>query len=192
MRAGMISMDSSLTTSRSLSSLRDFFTNERILICFNGPTSRSLIGEIGVALKEHIESTRECISSAMDVFSVYIEMSQNIRHYTSNRCYSDQEATATVVIAETGADRYIVSAGNIIELDDGRHLIERIEALASLDKAGLKVLYKEQLRKPREDGAVTGAGLGLIDIARKSSEPLQASLDELGGGKAFFTLRATI
>lgn len=192
MRAGMISMDSSLTTSRSLSSLRDFFTNERILICFNGPTSRSLIGEIGVALKEHIESTRECMSSAMDVFSVYIEMSQNIRHYTSNRFYSDQEATATVVIAETGADRYIVSAGNIIELDDGRHLIERIEALASLDKAGLKVLYKEQLRKPREDGAVTGAGLGLIDIARKSSEPLQASLDELGGGKAFFTLRATI
>jgi hypothetical protein len=39
---------------------------------------------------------------------------------------------------------------------------------------------------------VTGAGLGLIDIARKSSEPLQASLDDLGGGKAFFTLRATI
>ena len=156
-------MDSALTTSRSLSSLRDFFTHERILICFNGPTSRSLIGEIGVALKEHIETTRDCMSSAMDVFSVYIEMSQNIRHYTSSHSFSDLEATATVVIAETG-----------------------------LDKVELKSLYKEQLRKPREEGALTGAGLGLIDIARKSSEPLQASLDELGGGKAFFTLRATI
>ncbi len=185
-------MDSSLTTSRSLSSLRDFFTNERILICFNGPTSRTLIGEIGAALKEHIESTRDCMSSAMDVFSVYIEMSQNIRHYTANRSYSDQEATATVVIAETGVDQYVVSAGNLIEVADGRCLMERVEALSRLDKVELKSLYKEQLRKPREDGAVTGAGLGLIDIARKSSEPLQASLDELGGGKAFFTLRATI
>lgn len=185
-------MNSSLTTSRSLSSLRDFFTHERILICFNGPTSRSLIGEIGAALKEHIESTRDCISSAMDVFSVYIEMSQNIRHYTAARGYNDQDATATVVIAESGVDRYIVSAGNMIELSDGRRLLERVIGLSHLDKSELKTLYKEQLRKPREDGAVTGAGLGLIDIARKSSEPLQASLDELGGGKAFFTLRATI
>lgn len=185
-------MDSALTTSRSLSSLRDFFTDERILICFNGPTSRTLIGEIGAALKEHIESTRDCMSSAMDVFSVYIEMSQNIRHYTSSRAYNDQDATATVVIAESGADRYVVSAGNLIEVGDGHRLMERVQALAGLDKIELKTLYKEQLRKPREDGAVTGAGLGLIDIARKASQPLQASLDELGGGKAFFTLRATI
>jgi hypothetical protein len=188
----MKTMDSSLTTSRSLSSLRDFFTQERILICFNGPTSRSLIGEIGVALKEHIESTRDCVSSAMDVFSVYIEMSQNIRHYTASRGYNDQDATATVVIAETGSDRYVVSAGNMIDANDGQNLMNRVRDLAQRDKAELKSLYKEQLRKPREDGVVTGAGLGLIDIARKSSEPLQASLDELGGGKAFFTLRATI
>ena len=185
-------MDSALTTSRSLSSLRDFFTHERILICFNGPTSRSLIGEIGAALKEHIETTRDCMSSAMDVFSVYIEMSQNIRHYTSSRSYSDLDATATVVIAETGVDKYVVSTGNMIDAVDGQHLLDRVDALGRLDKVGLKSLYKEQLRKPREQGVVTGAGLGLIDIARKSSEPLQASLDELGGGKAFFTLRATI
>lgn len=185
-------MDSTLTTSRSLSSLRDFFTQERILICFNGPTSRTLIGEIGAALKEHIESTRDCMSAAMDVFSVYIEMSQNIRHYTAAKGYGDQDSAATVVIAETACDRYVVSAGNMINIDDGHRLVERIAHLASLDKAALKALYKEQLRQPREEGAVTGAGLGLIDIARKASEPLQASLDELGAGKGFFTLRATI
>jgi hypothetical protein len=80
----------------------------------------------------------------------------------------------------------------MIDAADGQHLLDRVEALGRLDKVELKSLYKEQLRKPREEGVVTGAGLGLIDIARKSSEPLQASLDELGGGKAFFTLRAII
>ena len=185
-------MNSTFTTSQSLSSLRDFFTAERILICFNGPTSRTLIGEIGVALKEHIESTTDCMSAAMDVFSVYIEMSQNIRHYTSAMGYDEQDSAATVVIAETATDRYVVSAGNMIDVADGHRLVERIHNLARLDKAELKALYKEQLRKPREEGAVTGAGLGLIDIARKASEPLQASLDQLDGSKAFFTLRATI
>jgi len=91
-------MDSSLTTNRSLASLRDFFSAERILICFNGPTSRTLISEIGVALKEHIESSSDSLSAAMDVFSVYIEMSQNIRHYASAMGYVEPDATATVVI----------------------------------------------------------------------------------------------
>ena len=38
----------------SLMSLKDFFSDEKILICFNGPISRNLIGEIGAALKERI------------------------------------------------------------------------------------------------------------------------------------------
>jgi hypothetical protein len=181
-----------LSTNHSLASLRDFFSSERILICFNGPISRTLISEIGVALKEHIESSSDSVSAAMDVFSVYIEMSQNIRHYSTANAYSEAEATATVVIAETAEGRYVVSAGNVVELEDGRSLLERVSTLRQLDKAQLKALYKEQLRQPRREGAATGAGLGLIDVARKSSAPLQCSLDELDAGKAFFTIRATI
>ena len=182
----------SLTTHRSLSSLRDFFSAERILICFNGPTSRTLISEIGVALKEHIESSSDSVSAAMDVFSVYIEMSQNIRHYAAARSYSESDATATVVIAETSDGRYVVSAGNVVQQLDGQALVDRIATLAALDKQALKALYKGQLRQPRVEGARTGAGLGLFDVARKSSAPLQCSLDELDAGKAFFTIRATI
>lgn len=185
-------MSASFTTDRSLASLRDFFSTERILICFNGPISRTLISEIGVALKEHIQSTRQCMSSAMDVFSAYIEMSQNIRHYTAAQGYNEPEATATVVIAESGDGRYVVSAGNIVERADGLALVERVNNLAALDKDALKSLYKQQLRVPRDAHVATGAGLGLIDVARKSSAPLTCSLDLLEAGKAFFTLRATI
>lgn len=185
-------MTPSLTTHRSLSSLRDFFSAERILICFNGPTSRTLISEIGVALKEHIETSTDSVSAAMDVFSVYIEMSQNIRHYSAAMAYSDSDATATVVIAETSDGRYVVSAGNVVQLADGQALVDRVAGLAARDKPALKALYKEQLRQPRLQGARTGAGLGLIDVARKSSAPLQCSLDVLDAGKAFFTIRAII
>jgi hypothetical protein len=178
--------------SSSLASLRDFFNTERILICFNGPISRTLIGEIGVALKDHIESTQSRESAAMDVFSVYIEMSQNIRHYANAKHYGDKDASATVVIAEVEDGHYAVSAGNLIERVDGEALVERIQALAPLDKAELKALYKKQLRKPRDNDLATGAGLGLIEIARKSSQPLEASLGEARQGKAFFSLRAII
>jgi len=176
----------------SLAWLRDFFSGQRILICFNGPISRTLIGEIGVALKDHIESTQVHQSAAMDVFSVYIEMSQNIRHYASRMAYGDKEAAATVVIAETGDGHYAVSAGNLVERADAEALIKRIQSFANLDKLELKALYKQQLRLPREHGQASGAGLGLIEMARKACEPLQARLDDGPDGKVFFSLRAVI
>lgn len=178
--------------SDSLASLRDFFSGQRILICFNGPISRTLIGEIGIALKDHIESTQAHQSAAMDVFSVYIEMSQNIRHYAGRMEYDDLTAAATVVIAEAGDGHYAVSAGNLVERADGEILLRKIHQLSALDKVELKSLYKQQLRLPREAGQPSGAGLGLIEMARKSSEPLQATLDEGPEGKVFFSLRAVI
>lgn len=178
--------------SDSLVSLRDFFSGQHILICFNGPISRTLIGEIGIALKDHIASTQVHQSAAMDVFSVYIEMSQNIRHYACRMGYDDFAAAATVVIAETEDGHYTVSAGNIVEPDDGEELIKKIRELSLLDKLELKALYKQQLRLPRQSGQASGAGLGLIEMARKSTEPLQANLDTGSDGKAFFSLRAVI
>lgn len=180
------------SASDSLASLRDFFSGQRILICFNGPISRTLIGEIGIALKDHIASTQVHESAAMDVFSVYIEMSQNIRHYASRMGYDDFAAAATVVIAETDGGHYMVSAGNLVEPEDGESLLSKIRELSSLDKTELKALYKQKLRIPREPGQASGAGLGLIEMARKSSQPLQATLDQGPEGKVFFSLRAVI
>jgi ribosomal protein L16/L10AE len=67
-----------------------------------------------------------------------------------------------------------------------------VQALAGLDKAALKVRYKEQLRRPRDEQASSGAGLGLIDIARKASEPLEATLREVDAARSFISLRAVI
>ncbi|AHL74254.1 hypothetical protein CH92_03795 [Stutzerimonas stutzeri] len=176
-----------------LFAMRESYNRQQIMLCFNGPISRSLIEEIGNALRNYLAADHANASSAMDVFAVYIEMTQNIRHYAKVRNWADQEAGATVVVARNDSDgRYVVSAGNLIETADGEALLATIEDLASLDKAQLKVRYKEQLRKPREDNTASGAGLGLIDIARKSSEPLKASLQTVANGRSFISLSAVI
>lgn len=175
-----------------LYALRERFNMDRTLLCFNGPISRSLIEEIGNALKNYLDTEEAQPRAATDVFSAYIEMTQNIRHYAATQGYADLDAAATVVIARDEQGRYVVSAGNRIEFEDGQALIERIENLSRLDKAELKALYKEQLRKPRDPGATTGAGLGLIDIARKASAPLSATLSHTTGQSAFFSLSVVI
>ena len=176
--------------SSDLFNLREAFNHQRIMLCFNGPISRSLIEEIGNALRNYLAADAAPPSSAMDVFGVYIELTQNIRHYVRHKGWPETESTATVVVARNGSGRYLVSAGNLVEPLDGAAVTAAVAALADLDKATLKARYKEQLRTPRDAG--TGGGLGLIDIARKSSAPLQASLQPLDDGHAFLSLRATI
>ena len=178
--------------SLDLFSMREAFSRQHIMLCFNGPISRSLIEEIGTALRNYLVADHAHPSSAMDVFGVYIELTQNIRHYTQQQGWTEQDATATVVVARDAEGHYVVNAGNIIQRADGESLLARVESLAALDKAELKARYKEQLRLPREAGAVSGAGLGLIDIARKSSAPLQANLRPLADGRAYVSVRAVI
>lgn len=175
-----------------LHSLREFCSDRSIMLCLNGPMSRSLIEEIGNALRNHLRAQKIQRGAAMDVFAIYIEMTQNIRHYVGRVGYDEDNATANVVIARDDQGRYLVSAGNLVERSDARALIQRVEELGALDKAALKAAYKEQLRAPRDSRNASGAGLGLIDIARKASAPLQATLFERPDGKLLFNLTAMI
>lgn len=175
-----------------LFSLQQTYNQQRIMLCFNGPLTQSLIEEIGNALRKYMQSENLTQSSLMDIFAAYIELTQNIRHYTAAKGWGENGTVATVVIAHDADGRHVVSAGNVIADADGQGLVSRIEAIAAMDKAQLKSAYKEQLRKPRADGAHSGAGLGLLDMARKASAPLACSLREIEGGRSFFSLRVVI
>lgn len=176
-----------------LYALRERFNQDRTLLCFNGPISRSLIEELGHALKNYLNVDQAKPAEAMDVFSAYIEMTQNIRQYDlQNADINEADAVATVVIARDAAGHYVVSAGNLVATADGEKLVERVIELGTLDKLALKAAYKEQLRRPRDPGAATGAGLGLIDIARRASAPLDATLTPHDESRAFFSLSVVI
>ena len=175
-----------------LFALREHFNQRRIMLCFNGPISRSLIEEIGNALKNYLQADNAHPSAAMDVFGVYIEMTQNIRHYAGRNGYDEATGSATVTVARTEDGHYMVEAGNLVEQADGEGLLARVDELAGMDKAQLKAAYKEQLRKPREEGVSSGAGLGLLDMARKSAEPMTARCVPVGEGRHFFSLCAVI
>ena len=176
----------------NLFELRTHFNRSNTLLCFNGPISRSLIEEIGNALKNYLQADQAQPNAAMDVFSVYIEMTQNIRHYALAHQYDEIDSSTTVVVARDNDQHYVVQSGNLVEAGDGQVLMAHVHALAQMDKVALKAAYKTQLRQPRSESASSGAGLGLIDIARKSVQPLSATLTEVEGGRCFFSVRAVI
>ena len=174
--------------------LKELLRTEGAQIAFCGSFSHGIIEELGLAVRKHLENDAVQKSALMDVFSVYVEAAQNVRNYTSQRLAAGADPQLTpasiVVIARKGG-RFEVQAGNAVRTEDASPLVDRIRLLASLDKPGLKALYKEQLRRERPEG-VAGAGLGLIDMARRASAPLQYELTALPDGLSYFSLRVVI
>ena len=171
--------------------LRETYNEQRILLSFNGPFSQGLIEEIGNALRKHLQSEVTSKSSALDVFAVYVEISQNIREYSAAQNYNEIDSSATVVVSRNEDGSYVIAAGNIVERADADALQQRINELAAMSKEELKAAYKERLRSPRE--AEGGAGLGLIDLARKARVPFSCGVHPLDGQERnFFSLRVVI
>jgi hypothetical protein len=177
----------------NLYDLRESFTRDEILICFSGPFSHSIIEELGNATKRYLEEAQLTRASLMDVFSIFIEQTQNVRNYAEMKAAEGNLAldfnSGIVVIARSG-DRYVVSSGNIVERADVRNATEKLDRLGKLDRPGLKAAYKEQLRRDQEPGK--GGGLGLIDMSRKATEPLEYSIREIDERYCFFSLKATV
>jgi hypothetical protein len=168
--------------------LRDLFLRENVLLCFNGPFSHSIIEELGKALKAHLEVDKLAKSAVMDVFSVFIEQTQNVRNYTKGSALPETARMGIVAIGKEG-ERYVVGSGNLVKEADIRELTARIDRLNGLDKPALKSLYKEQLRSAPEG---PGAGLGLISMARVATAPLRYAVEPVGDDLVFFSLGAVI
>ncbi|HNY09167.1 MAG TPA: SiaB family protein kinase, partial [Tenuifilaceae bacterium] len=90
-----------------------------------------------------------------------------------------------------GDAEYHVTTGNIIENSKIEELSQILDNINNLDKEGLKELYKTQMREGRlsEKG---GAGLGFIDIARKTGRKLDYHFLPIDEDTHFFVLTSTI
>jgi hypothetical protein len=177
-----------------LDHIRQFLASEGIVMCFNGPFRHSIIEELGNAVRKHLEVEAVRKSAMADVFTVFIEAAQNVANYAAHGHWTESERSraenGVLVIGRSG-DSYLVRCGNVIRTQDAGPLLARLDALAGLAPADLKTLYKERLRAEVPPGA-TGAGLGLIRMARTASGPLSYSVVAVDSGLDFFSLTVTL
>ncbi|HPF17068.1 MAG TPA: SiaB family protein kinase [Thermotogota bacterium] len=174
-----------------LLNFKETLNQKGILISFNGSFSNSIIEEIGRAIRTYLQEEKLSGGIISDVFSVYIEQTQNIRNYIElNDMVNTTTGEAVVIIAKKDG-YYTISSGNSIKKDDAKELADYLEKLNSLDKKELRIMYKEQLKKPAQPES-RSAGLGLIEITRKASEKIQYQFQNQNESFDFFNLFVTV
>lgn len=166
--------------------LQEYFSTKGILLSFNGSFTHGLIEEIGSAIKCHLEAERLEKGIISDVFAVYVEQTQNVRNYLQRKNLSVGSESSAILVIGTEGSCFTVCSGNSVAKQDVPDLVSRLDMINAEDKAGLKKLYRQQLRADRAPDA-TGSGLGLLDIARRASGKLDYRIEPKNESYDFFS-----
>ncbi|MBF0289987.1 MAG: hypothetical protein HQM14_19395 [SAR324 cluster bacterium] len=182
---------------KDLHEMKEDFNNQGIFFSFSGPISQELTVEIGEILKKKMSLIETGSSTILKVFSVVVEQAQNIIHYSDEKIPLEEmnsesdELRFGIILVGFKNDHYFVECGNEIENHKIENLQKKLMNLQNMNKDELKKHYKEQRRKDPDEGS-KGAGLGFIEMARKSSEPFEFGFKKISEDVSFFSLKIVI
>ncbi|MCQ2975248.1 MAG: SiaB family protein kinase [Bacteroidales bacterium] len=179
----------------SLDFVYDFYVKmkrNKINLAYEGEITHQITKAFTSLTETNMAREEDASSVQKKVFHVMVECLQNIsKHAECSPDASGKKDGRGIFMVSKGDTEYNVTTGNIILNDKVEHLAQMLENINSKDKDGLNQLYKKQMREGHisERG---GAGLGFIDIARKTGEKLIYSFIKIDEKTSFFVLTSTI
>lgn len=167
-------------------------TNQ-ISLVYEGEVTQEITKTFTALTEKNLAKSAESNTVQRKVFNVMVECLQNISKHADAINKEEEEAKERrgIVIISRTEEGYNIITGNVVKTVKVSDLQKSLELINSLDKEGLSSLYKQQIMEGRisEKG---GAGLGLIDIAKKSGEKLGYQFKEINDEVSFFILTSTI
>lgn len=157
---------------------------------FRGILSKGLMDFVFMDIEEALVNKPEKKIVRKRIFNVLVELIQNIYKYTSDSRLPF-EMNEVMVIVQRLEVGYEVITGNYLEKDIMQVIEARMKMINYMTDDELDNLYRGVL----SSGTVTksqGAGLGFIDVARKSKSDLTYQFDAVDKDFSFFTVKALV
>lgn len=161
-----------------------------LILVYEGEFTQEITKSVLAMAERNMESMGEESNIKRKVFNVMVECLQNIVKHCEEIVEDNRKHTAIFMIGKQ-EDEYVITSGNPVRNDTVPLLKQKLERINSLDKDGLKNLYKDII-KGTDISDKGGAGLGFVDMARKSGRPLEFDFESLNNGLTFFSLKTTI
>lgn len=170
---------------------------ENTMLSFKGVVTPDLLSSVLQIMESKLGALEKSLRTRKKVYNVLVECLQNLYHHNEDtNTNKDQDLdslfskSALLMIAKQD-DYYEVKTGNYIDRDKAKNLEQKIIEINKLNKEELREMYKSVLNHGQLSNKGT-AGLGLIDIARKSGNKLEYAFLPIDDKFSFFCLNVKI
>lgn len=177
-----------------LLSFRHQLIENDVVLSFEGKMSQGVLISLVETLKERLTADGNDAPQQMikKIYGVFVELAQNIQNHSLEKILvNEQEIGIGIIIIREDEDKFVITSGNQLLNSDAEKLRAYCDLINTLDEESLKKLYKEKLRMTRKQEAV-GAGIGLIDIIRKSNHKIVYAIQTIDENTQFFTLSVNL
>lgn len=167
---------------------------ENIVHNFSDSINEQSIIENATKIEEILLKNRAEPKKVQDVYEISIELMQNILNYSYGAIdlgNNKREGYGTLQIFYALDGCYRITTSNLIENNIEDIIVNKINQLDGLDKKALRKLAREKMRS-KKDVHEKGAGLGFINIAKKSLKPMEMSFRKNSENLTLFTLEVFI
>lgn len=185
-------MESQNSQLDSVYSLYQDMIKKGFTLIYEGEVNHQITKTFTSMADENMEKVSEDDSVRKKVYHVMVECLQNICKHAEDAEQNDSAFSGNgIFIVGRDEKAYHVISGNQVGADQKEKIMESIDFVNSLDKDKLKELYFKKLK----EGSLSdkgGAGLGFIDMVKKTGHKLEYHFNALPDGEYFFILKSTI
>lgn len=180
---------------KSLEFVYDFYLKMKknnINLAYEGEITHQITKAFTSLTENNMIRDEDYSSVQKKVFHVMVECLQNISKHADNQFnFVEAKDGRGIFLVSKDEKEYNVTTGNVVKNEKKDELKKMLEHINQLDRPNLNKLYKQKIKEGRlsEKG---GAGLGFIDIARKTGQKLVYSFIKIDEKKSFFVLTSTI
>ncbi|UXP31277.1 SiaB family protein kinase [Reichenbachiella agarivorans] len=170
--------------------------NENILLMYKGAITFDLVTSVIETLDRKVAQVETDKKVQKLFYSAAVEVVHNLYHHMDEikgqfDGVSDYDAKSGLITVLAKEKYYNILTGNFIPTKNTYDLKAKIDEVNTTDKDGLRALYKETLSNGQFSDKGT-AGLGLIQLARKTGEKLNYKFDKVNSEYSYFTFQIKI
>ena len=166
--------------------------SQQLILAYEGDMTQQLTKAFSSLAEESLDKEQEDERVKRKVFHVMVESLQNVaRHSHDPDTGNPINPGSGIVLVGKATQAYFVTTGNIVANDRIDVLRDRLNHINSLEPDELKKYYKEKLRASRLSDK-GGAGLGFIDMAKKTGSDIEFQFVPVNEHASFFVYRIQI
>jgi hypothetical protein len=181
-------MDSSINLS-IYPQLFQYLENYQLSYTYNGKFTEQLTEQILGLVENSMNVESETSKTKKKVYFIMVESLQNITRHQSST--SEDYLLNGFFSIHKSPNGYFITSGNIVSTKNIEALKSKLDTLNSLSNEELKSYYQELLTLGgfSEKG---GAGLGLIEMLRKSGNKLQYDFIDINTQYSYFYFQTNV
>lgn len=167
--------------------IRDKMMKERLMFVYRGVVTNENSVPLLMLLEKEMENSEFGFVGRKRLFMFVLESLQNVSRHSNK----SQHADMSLVIYSKTVNGYTVTTGNVLPTSKISDLKSKLDEINSLESKDIRNVYRQML-SASEFSSKGGAGLGLIEMAKKTGNKLDYDFVHINEKFSYYILSKTV